>query len=108
MVMSQPWTLLLLAISAEVIGTSCLRLSEGMTRPLPTLLVFGAYAIAMALLSKVVLSIPLGLTYALWSGIGTVVIVLVGRFAYGQMLGPTQLIGIGMITAGVVLVNLGK
>ena len=51
------WTLLLLAISAEVIGTSCLRLSEGMTRPLPTLLVFSAYALAMALLSKVVPSI---------------------------------------------------
>ena len=106
--MSQPWTLLLLAISAEVIGTSFLRLSEGMTRPLPTLLVFGAYAIAMALLSRVVLSIPLGLTYALWSGIGTVVIVLVGRFAYSQLLNPTQLIGIGLITAGVVLVNLGQ
>ena len=45
--MSQPWTLLLLAISAEVIGTSCLRLSEGMTRPLPTLLVFGAYALSL-------------------------------------------------------------
>ena len=106
--MSQPWSLLLLAITAEVIGTSCLRLSEGMTRPIPTLLVFGAYAIAMTLLSKVVLSIPLGLTYAIWSGIGTVVIVLVGRFAYSQMLQPTQLIGIGLITAGVVLVNLGK
>ena len=106
--MSQPWILLLLAISAEVIGTSFLRLSEGMTRPLPTLLVFGAYAIAMALLSRVVLSIPLGVTYALWSGIGTVVIVLVGRFAYSQLLSPTQLIGIGVITAGVVLVNLGK
>ena len=106
--MSQPWILLLLAISAEVIGTSFLRLSEGMTRPLPTLLVFGAYAIAMALLSRVVLSIPLGLTYALWSGFGTVVIVLVGRFAYSQLLNPTQLIGIGLITAGVVLVNLGQ
>ena len=106
--MSQPWILLLLAISAEVIGTSFLRLSEGMTRPLPTLLVFGAYAIAMALLSRVVLSIPLGLTYALWSGIGTVVIVLVGRFAYSQLLNPTQLIGIGLITTGVVLVNLGQ
>ena len=106
--MSQPWILLLLAISAEVIGTSFLRLSEGMTRPLPTMLVFGAYAIAMALLSRVVLSIPLGLTYALWSGIGTVVIVLVGRFAYSQLLNPTQLIGIALITAGVVLVNLGQ
>ncbi len=106
--MSTPWNMLLLAISAEVIGTSCLRLSEGMTRPLPTILVFTAYAIAMVLLSKVVLSIPLGITYALWSGIGTVAIVVVGRFAYGQMLQPTQLIGIGLITAGVVLVNLAK
>ncbi|MBA4737456.1 MAG: QacE family quaternary ammonium compound efflux SMR transporter, partial [Synechococcus sp.] len=66
------------------------------------------YALAMALLSKVVLSIPLGITYALWSGIGTVVIVLVGRFAYSQMLQPAQLIGIALITAGVVLVNLGE
>ena len=104
--MSKPWTLLMLAITAEVIGTSCLRLSEGMSRPVPTILVFTAYAIAMVLLSKVVLSIPLGITYALWSGIGTVVVVLVGRFAYGQMLQPSQLIGIGLITAGVALVNL--
>ena len=108
MTLTNPWTLLLLAISEEVICTSCLRMSEGMTRPLATLLVFLAYAIAMALLSKVVLSIPLGITYALWSGIGTMVIVLVGRFAYSQMLQPAQLIGIGLITAGVVLVNLAK
>ena len=104
--MSNPWTLLLLAISAEVIGTSCLRLSEGMTRPIPTLLVFSAYAVAMGLLSKVVMSLPLGITYALWSGIGTVAIVLVGRFAYQQTMGVGQLIGTGLITAGVVLVNL--
>ena len=104
--MNNPWTLLLLAISAEVIGTSCLRLSEGMTRPGPTVLVFTAYAIAMALLSKVVMSIPLGITYALWSGIGTVAIVLVGRFSYQQTMGVGQLIGIALITAGVVLVNL--
>ena len=106
MPLNNPWILLLLAISAEVIGTSCLRLSEGMTRPLPTLLVFSAYAIAMALLSKVVMSIPLGITYALWSGIGTVAIVLVGRFAYQQTMGVGQQIGIVLITAGVVLVNL--
>ena len=106
MPLTNPWILLLLAISAEVIGTSCLRLSEGMTRPLPTLLVFSAYAIAMGLLSKVVMSLPLGITYALWSGIGTVAIVLVGRFAYQQTMGVGQLIGIAFITAGVVLVNL--
>ena len=106
MPLNNPWTLLLLAISAEVIGTSFLRLSEGMTRPGPTVLVFSAYAIAMGLLSKVVMSLPLGLTYALWSGIGTVAIVLVGRFAYQRMMGVGQLIGIALITAGVVLVNL--
>ena len=106
MPLTNPWTLLLLAISAEVIGTSCLRLSEGMTRPVPTLLVFSAYAIAMGLLSKVVMSLPLGITYALWSGIGTVAIVLVGRFAYQQTMGVGQLIWITLITAGVVLVNL--
>ena len=103
---NNPWALLLLAISAEVIGTSFLRLSEGMTRPGPTVLVFTAYAIAMGLLSKVVMSLPLGLTYALWSGIGTVAIVLVGRFAYQQTMGAGQLFGIALITAGVVLVNL--
>ena len=106
--MSNPWSLLMLAITAEVIGTSCLRLSQGMTKPLPTVLVFGAYAIAMALLSKVVLAIPLGLTYALWSGIGTVAIVLVGWLAYQQTLSAGQLLGIGLITAGVALVNVGR
>ena len=106
--MSNPWPLLIVAITAEVVGTSCLRLSQGMTKPLPTVLVFLAYAIAMGLLSKVVMSLPLGLTYALWSGIGTVAIVLVGWLAYQQTLSVAQLIGIGMITSGVVLVNIGR
>ena len=104
---ANPWLLLLLAVSAEIVGTSCLKLTQGFSRPWPTVLVLGAYAIAFLLLSRVVDTIPLGITYALWSGIGTVVIVLVGRFAYSQMLQPTQLIGIALITAGVVLVNLG-
>ncbi|WP_370630783.1 multidrug efflux SMR transporter [Synechococcus sp. MU1625] len=69
-----------------------------MTRPLSTLLVFSAYGIAMAMLYKVVLSIPLDINYSLCSGLGTMVIVLVARFAYGQMLQPSQLIGIGEIT----------
>ena len=100
------WTQLLLAISAEVVGTSCLRLSEGMTKPIPTILVLLAYAIAMWLLSKVVLSLPLGLTYALWSGVGTVAIVLVGWMAYAQQLSQGQLFGIGLMTAGGMSVNL--
>jgi small multidrug resistance pump len=102
-----PWLLLLLAIGAEVVGTSCLRLSAGMTRPLPTVVVLIAYTTAMLLLSRVVLSLPLGLTYALWSGIGIVAIVLVGIVAYRQIPGPQELVGIALITLGVVIVNLG-
>ncbi len=93
-------------MSAEIVGTSCLKLTQGFSRPLPTLVVLAAYAIAFLLLSRVVETIPLGITYALWSGIGIVAIVLVGLLAYKQIPTPGQLIGMGLIAAGVVLVNL--
>jgi small multidrug resistance pump len=100
------WLVLLLAITSEVVGTSCLKLSAGMTRPMPTLVVLAAYGCSMLLLSKVVQTIPLGITYALWSGIGIVAIVLVGLFAYRQVPSHGQLVGMALITAGVVVVNL--
>ena len=96
----------MLAIGSEVIGTSCLKLSEGFSKPIPTLVVLVSYATAMLLLSRVVQTIPLGITYALWSGIGIVAIVLVGLFAYKQVPSPGQLVGIATITAGVIIVNL--
>ena len=104
--MPAPWILLLLAIASEVIGTSCLKLSEGFSRPIPTLVVLAAYSIAMLLLSRVVQTIPLGITYALWSGIGIIAIVLVGLLAYQQVPSPGQLVGIATITVGVIIVNL--
>ena len=104
--MPAPWILLLLAITSEVIGTSCLKLSQGFSRPIPTLVVLAAYSTSMLLLSRVVQTIPLGITYALWSGIGIIAIVLVGFLAYKQVPSPGQLIGIAIITAGVILVNL--
>jgi len=104
--MSNPWLLLLLAIAAEVVGTSCLKLSEGLSRPWPTLVVLAAYGTAMLLLARVVQTLPLGLSYALWSGIGIVAITLVGVLAYRQLPSGGELLGIGLIAAGVVLVNL--
>ena len=104
--MNKAWVLLLFAITSEVIGTSCLKLSEGFSKPIPTLIVLVAYSTSMLLLSRVVQTIPLGITYALWSGIGIIAIVLVGLLAYRQMPSPGQLVGISMITAGVILVNL--
>jgi small multidrug resistance pump len=104
--MPNPWLLLLAAIACEVIGTSFLKLSAGMTRPGPTLLVLTAYGCSMLLVSKVVQRIPLGITYALWSGIGILAIVLVGVLAYKQIPTPGQLVGMALIACGVVVVNL--
>ena len=103
-----PWLLLLLAIGAEVIGTSCLKVSQGFSRPGPTLVVLSAYAISMTLMSRVVQILPMGLTYALWSGIGIVAIVIVGLLAYRQVPSVGQLLGMALITAGVVTVNLSS
>jgi small multidrug resistance pump len=66
---SQAWLTLLLAIGAEVVGTSLLKLSAGLTRPWPTVLLLVAYGCAIALVARVVTVIPLGITYAFWSGI---------------------------------------
>ena len=103
-----PWLLLLLAIGAEVVGTSCLKLSQGFSRPGPTLIVLSAYAISMTLMSRVVQVLPMGLTYALWSGIGIVAIVLVGLLVYRQVPTQGQLVGMALITVGVITVNLSS
>ena len=104
---SQAWLTLLVAIAAEIAGTSLLKLSEGLTRPWPTVLLLLAYGCAIALVAKVVMVIPLGITYALWSGIGTLAVVLVGALAYRQFLSTSQMMGVALIAAGVVIVNLG-
>jgi small multidrug resistance pump len=65
------------------------------------------YGCAIALVAKVVMVISLGITYALWSGIGAITVVLIGALAYRQFLSTTQMIGVALIAAGVVIVNLG-
>jgi small multidrug resistance pump len=66
-----------------------------------------AYGCAIALVARVVMVTPLGITYALWSGIGTLAVVLIGALAYRQFLSTSQMIGVALIAAGVVIVNLG-
>ena len=104
---SQAWMTLLLAVAAEIAGTSLLKLSEGLSRPWPTVLLLLAYGCAIALVARVVMVIPLGITYALWSGVGTLAVALVGALAYRQFLSSNQMIGIALIVAGVIIVNLG-
>ena len=101
-----PWFLLVLAILAEVIGTTALKASEGFTRPGPVVIVAVAYGIAFYLLSRVLLVLPLGVSYAVWAGLGIAAVTLIGWLVYGQRLDPAAWLGIGLIVAGVMVLNL--
>jgi len=99
------WMMLGLAIVAEVIGTTALKASEGFTRLAPSLIVVAGYAVAFYCLSLVLKSIPVGVTYAIWSGLGIVLITVVAFLVYGQRIDLAGLIGMGLIIAGVVVLN---
>ena len=97
---------LLLAIIAEVIGTSALKPSEGFTKLVPSGIVVVGYGTAFYLLSLVLKSLPVGIVYAIWSGVGIVLITIVGVFAFKQTLDTPAIIGMSLIVAGVVVLNL--
>lgn len=100
------WALLSIAIAAEVAGTSLLHLSRQFTRPLPTVGSLLLYALAFYLLSHAMRTLPVGVVYAVWSGLGIVLITAVGWVAFRQALDWPVLVGLAMILGGVVLVNL--
>lgn len=97
---------LFLAIVCEVIATSALKQTEQFTRLVPSLITLAGYASAFYFLSIVLLSIPLGIAYAIWSGVGIVLVALVGWLVFKQHLDPPAIIGIGMIIGGVLVINL--
>jgi small multidrug resistance pump len=99
------WVYLGLAIVGEVIGTSALKASVGLTRAGPSLVAIVGFAVALYFLALTLREIPVGVAYAIWSGAGIVVISLIGYFAFGQALDPAALVGIGLIMAGVVIIN---
>jgi small multidrug resistance pump len=97
---------LAIAIVAEVIATSALKLSEGFTRWQPSLVVVIGYGVAFYFLALVLRSIPVGVAYAVWSGAGVVLITLIGWLAFRQSLDVPALVGIALIVAGVVVIQL--
>ena len=99
------WLLLALAIVAEVVGTSALKASEGFTRLWPSAMAVAGYGVAFYCLSLVLKSIPVGITYAVWSGLGIVLITLVAWWLYGQTIDTAGLIGMGLILTGVIVLN---
>jgi small multidrug resistance pump len=100
------WGYLAVAIVAEVIATSALKASESFSRLAPSIVVVAGYALAFFMLSLTLRAIPVGVAYAIWSGVGIVLISLVGWLAFGQALDAGAMIGMGLIIAGVAVINL--
>ena len=96
---------LLAAIIAETIGTSALQASQQFTRLWPSVLVVVSYAVAFYLLSIALRTMPVGVVYAIWSGLGIVLIALAGFLVFGQKLDLAAIFGLGLIIAGVVVLH---
>lgn len=103
--MLKNWLFLFTAIISEVIATSALKSSDGFSRFWPSVIVVIGYGIAFYCLALTLKVIPMGVVYAIWSGIGIVLITLVGWLLFGQKLDLPALLGIGLIAAGVVVMN---
>ncbi len=96
---------LAIAIVAEVIATSALKASEEFTKIMPSVIVVVGYGIAFYCLSVVLKTIPVGVAYAIWSGLGIVLIAIVGFFAFDQKLDLPAIVGMLLILTGVVVIN---
>ena len=100
------YAMLIVAIVFEVLGTSAMQAAQHFTRVVPTVIMVVCYAIAFYFLSSTLRVIPVGIAYAIWSGLGIVLISLVGYFVFGQTLDFAAILGLGLIIAGVVILNL--
>ena len=99
------WVYLLLAIVSEVFATSALKSSESFSRLWPSVLTVVGYGVAFYLLSLTLRELPVGIAYAIWSGVGIVLVSLAAVVLFGQKLDLPALIGMGLIVAGVIVIN---
>jgi small multidrug resistance pump len=100
------WLYLAAAIVAEVIATSFLRASAGFTKPLPSIVVVCGYGLAFFFLSLTLEKVPVGVAYAVWSGVGVTLIAAIGWLFLGQKLDAAAILGMALIVAGVIVLNL--
>jgi small multidrug resistance pump len=99
------WLYLAIAIVSEVLATSALKASANFTRLYPSLVVVIGYTLAFYFLSLTLRTIPVGIAYAVWSGVGVILVSLLGWLLYGQRLDAGAMIGIALIAVGVVVLN---
>ncbi len=97
---------LILAVAAETIGTTALQASQQFTKPLPSVIVLVGYGAAFYLLSLTLSVMPVGLVYAIWSGLGIFLIALIGYFVFGQSLDLPAILGMGLILSGILVIHL--
>lgn len=100
------WVILGLAIVAELIATTSLKASEGFSKPLPSFLVVVGYGVAFYCLALTLKVIPVGVAYAVWSGVGIVLVTLIAWLYFGQAPDLPAMVGIGFIIIGVLILNL--
>jgi small multidrug resistance pump len=98
--------LLGVAIAVEVLATSMLRTTAGFTRLVPTVLCLSGYAVSFALVAQVVQRMPVGVVYAIWSGVGTAAVAGIGVAFLGEAISPLMGAGLVLVIAGVVMLNL--
>ncbi|AWL37770.1 MULTISPECIES: DMT family transporter [Streptomyces] len=99
--------LLAAAIAAEVTATTAMKYSEGFSRLWPSLVTVVGYVLAFALLAQTLKTLSIGTAYAIWAGVGTAAVALIGILWMGESAGPAKLLGVALIIAGVVVLNLG-
>ena len=104
--MTRTYVLLAIAVALEVVATSALKATDGFTRLVPSLVTLAGYGLAFYVLSLTLRTLPVGIVYALWSGTGIVLIAGIGWLWYRQPLDGPALLGIALILAGVLIVNL--
>jgi len=103
---AMPYFILMLAVLAETIGTTALQASQQFSRPLPSIIVVVAYGAAFYLLAIALRTFPVGVAYAMWSGMGIVFIAIIGFAVFGQTLDMAAIIGIALIMSGILVINL--
>jgi len=96
------------AIAVEVFATSLLKATDGFTRVIPTAVCLACYTLSFGLVAQVVQRLPVGVVYAVWSGVGTAAVAGIGVVFLGESLGLVRVLGLGLVIAGVVALNLGS
>jgi small multidrug resistance pump len=100
------WLYLLVAILTEVVGTTLMKVSQGLTRILPTVMMFVLYAVSFVFMALALKKIEVSTAYAIWSGLGTALIAVIGIAWFRESINLPKLMGLVLIVVGVVLLNL--